>query len=233
MNVGIHQVLQSDHAGIMVLLAVFLLGLASTVSSCCNPAILAGLAGYSGMIGTLSRSRALIYNALFFLAGTVISMAIIGGLAGSLSQVLVASIGKYWKIAAGVIIIAFGLYSLDLLPFNIPEIKFSNRAAGSGLLGSAIFGLALGGASVACGTCCNPFFPLVLSAAFLKGSMVWGIILFSVFGLGYGLPLAAAVVGIGAGFGGLSTWLLKYMKYIRTTIGILMLVIGFYMLITI
>jgi len=230
MTEWVNQVLIGEHTGILVLLAVFSLGLASTFTSCCNPAILAGLAGYSGIIGTTAKRKMVFYNALFFLTGSVIAMAIIGGLTGSLSQVLVASVGRYWKIAAGIIIIAFGLFSLDLLPFSIPEIKLTNRSAGSGFIGAVLFGLALGGASAACGTCCNPFFPLVLSAAFLKGSMVWGIIMLSVFGFGYGLPLAAAVVGIGLGFGRLSAWLIKYMKYIRTAMGILMLAIGFYML---
>ena len=48
MTEWVNQVLIGEHTGILVLLAVFSLGLASTFTSCCNPAILAGLAGYSG-----------------------------------------------------------------------------------------------------------------------------------------------------------------------------------------
>ena len=122
MNTWISQVIGNEHATITVLIAVFLMGMISVVTCGCNFAVIGVVAGYSGVTSSGKRSRPVIIRGLAFLAGGVISMALIGALFGYAGQWISNSFGNYWKIAAGLIAVAFGLYSMDLLPFKIPGI---------------------------------------------------------------------------------------------------------------
>jgi cytochrome c biogenesis protein CcdA len=65
----------------------------------------------------------------------------------------------------------------------------------------------------------------VLIAVFVMG-------LFS-FSLGYGLPLAAGMIGLGLGLGKISNMMARFGTIIKYTGGIAMLIIGFYFLITV
>jgi len=53
------------------------------------------------------------------------------------------------------------------------------------------------------------------------------------FALGYGLPLAAAMVGIGLGFGKISKTTSVIGKVIKYAGGIALIILGFYFLVTI
>ncbi len=229
----VSHILNSEQAGITVLIAVFLMGMISVVSCGCNFAIIGVVAGYTGAIGSTGRTKAVVWSGIFFLIGTVVSMAIVGAIIGFASQLINASFGNYWKIAAGLISILFGLYTLDLLPFKIPGINYNPKGNGSGIVSAMIFGFAVGGLSTACSLCCNPFFPIVMAATFVKGSVLWGVLMLIVFSVGYGLPLAAGMIGIGLGFGKISKTVAKVGTIIKYAGGIALLVLGFYFLITI
>ena len=163
----------------------------------------------------------------------IVSMAIIGGIIGYASELISTSFGNYWKIAAGLISVFFGLFSMDLLPFKVPGITITPVNRKSGVFSSVIFGLAIGGLTFACSSCCNPVFPIVLAVSFVKGSFIWGILLMLAYALGYGLTFAAIIIGIALGFGKTSKNFAKFSKVLKYTGGIIMLVIGFYLLITV
>jgi cytochrome c-type biogenesis protein len=228
-----NHILNSDQAGISVLIAVFVMGMISVVSCGCNFAVIGIVAGYTGAIGSTGRTKAVIWSGIFFLLGTMVSMAIVGAIIGFASQLISVSFGNYWKIAAGLISILFGLYTIDLLPFKIPGISFNPKSNSSGILAAIIFGFAVGGLSTAGSLCCNPFFPIVMAATFVKGSMLWGILMLIFFSFGFGLPLAAAMVGIGLGFGKISKTMSRIGTIIKYAGGIALIAIGFYFLITI
>ncbi len=233
MNTWIHQVLSNEQATITVLIAVFLMGIISVVTCGCNFAILGVVAGYSGASSHAEKSKTVWLRGIAFLLGGIISMAAIGALFGYASELISDSFGNYWKIAAGLIAILFGLYSMNLLPFNIPGISIKENKARQGIFSAILFGLAIGGLSTALNSCCNPIFPVILAASFVKGSALWGLMMLTSFALGYGLPLAAAIVGFGLGLGKISKTLSivgTIMAYIG---GITLLVLGFYLLITI
>ncbi len=233
MEEWIQQVLASEQAGITVLAAVFLLGIFSVFTCGCNISILGMVAGYSGSLASEGKSKAVIWSGIYFLLGLVISMSVIGGLVGYASELISDSFGVYWKIAAGILSVFFGLWTMDMLPFKIPGIKIKMTNRKSGTLSSIIFGLTVGGLTLACSSCCNPVFPIILAASFVKGSFIWGILLLFMYALGYGLTFAIIIVGVGLGFGTTSKNFAKFSKVLRIAGGLLMIIIGFYLLLTI
>jgi len=233
MNTWIHQVLSNEHATIAVLVAVFLMGIISVITCGCNFAILGIVAGYSGASSITDRSKTVWMKGIAFLLGGIIAMATIGALFGYASHLISNSFGNYWKIAAGLIAIYFGLYSMNLLPFSLPGFSIPKNQNRQGIFSAIIFGLVIGGLSAALNSCCNPIFPVILAASFVKGSAFWGLIMLTAFACGYGLPLAAAIVGFGLGLGKIS----KTLSIVGTVViyigGITLLALGFYLLITI
>ena len=233
MQEWITQVVNSEHAGIMVLAAVFLMGIIGVVSCGCNFAIIGVVAGYTGTIGSTGKTRSIIWSGVFFLLGTIISMAAIGALIGYTSKIINASFGIYWQIGAGLFTIFFGLMTLGFLPFKMPGIKLNSDRHSKGIFSSVVFGFTVGGLATAFNSCCNPVFPIVLAASFVKGSVVWGMLMLVAFALGYGLPLAAAMIGIGLGFGKISKTTSVVGKIIKYAGGTALILLGFYFLLTI
>ncbi len=232
MEEWIQQVLSSDQAGYTVLAAVFLFGLISIFTCGCNFSIIAIVAGYSGAIGSSGKTKAVILNGILFFTGMIISMAVIGAIIGYASELISTSFGNYWKIAAGLISIFFGLFTLELLPFKMPSITINPTSPKTGVFSSVIFGLTIGGLTLASSSCCNPVFPIVLAVSFVKGSFIWGIMLMFAYALGYGLTFTAIMIGIGLGFGKTSRTFTKLGNALKYTGGIVMIIVGFYLLIT-
>jgi cytochrome c biogenesis protein CcdA len=141
--------------------------------------------------------------------------------------------GNYWKIGAGVILILFGVYILDILPFKIPGMSFDYRSKNSGIAGSILFGLVVGSLTSLGTLCCNPIFPIVVAASLVTGSSLWGFSLLLTYAFGFGFTLAVAMLGIGLGIGKLSKVLSKFAIFIKYAGGITLIVLGFYFLITI
>ena len=232
MSPWITQILSSDHATPAVLIAVFVMGIISVVTCGCNFAIIGVVAGYSGASASDTKTRTVIIRGLAFLAGGIVSMALIGALFGYAGQWINYSFGNWWKIAAGLIAIFFGLYSMDLLPFKMPGISIKQGDTQQNIFSSILFGLAIGGMSSALNSCCNPLFPVILAASFVKGSAVWGLMMLTAFACGYGLPLAAMMVGLGVGVGKLSKTLTIVGTVVKYAGGIALVILGFYFLLT-
>ncbi len=232
MDQWIQQVLSSDQAGISILFAVFLLGVVGVFSCGCNYAVIGTVVGYSGAVGASGRTRNILWSSIFFLAGTLLSMSVIGYIIGYAGEFISISMGSYWKIGAGLISIIFGLYTIDIFPFKILWVSVNIQNKKSGIVGAILFGLAIGGVSSLCGLCCSPFLPVILAASFVKGSSLWGFMMLFSFALGYGLTLAVSMIGIGLGLGRISQKLTGFANVLKYAAGIIMIVIGFYFLIT-
>ena len=232
MNTWITQVLSSEHATMTVLAAVFVMGMISVVTCGCNFAIIGVVAGYSGASSADGKTKNVIVRGLAFLAGGVIAMALIGTIFGYAGHWISASFGNWWKIAAGLIAIFFGLYSMDLLPFRMPGISIKPGDAKQTVFSAILFGLTIGGLSSALNSCCNPLFPVILAASFVKGSAVWGLMMLTTFAIGYGLPLAAMMVGLTLGVGKIAKTLAIVGTVVKYIGGIALVLLGFYFLLT-
>jgi cytochrome c biogenesis protein CcdA len=196
----------------------------------CNYALFAVVAGFLGSTVDDRKPQKTLWSGIAFLAGVVITMAAIGALFGFSGMVIGASFGSYWYVAAGLMCIFFGLYSMDFLPFRLPEVKIKAADANAGYFSAIIFGLTVGGISTAFNTCCNPVFPVILAASFIKGSMLWGLLMLSVFALGFALPLALGFAGIRLSSGRLSKSFNRMGTVIKYAGGILLIIMGFYFL---
>jgi len=121
---------------------------------------------------------------------------------------------------------------MDLLPFTMPGMNLKPERREAGTLAAVLFGLAVGGLFSALNSCCNPLFPIVLAATFVKGSAVWGFMMLTTFALGYCIPLAAMMIGLSMGFGKAA----KTLNFVGTAVkyigGVSLVLLGFYLLLT-
>ncbi len=212
------------------LLFALVLGIVSAVTSaCCTLPALGILIGYSAAREEKSR-RTAVMSAAYFTGGILLSLMVIGGLAGYFGQVAQASLGGYWKLFAGIVAIAFGLATLKMLPVNLSLAGHVGKSPGSRQLGTTAAGLFMGGGVAACSMPCNPGFFIVLGAAFLQGQIVWATSLLAMFAIGFSLPLGAVLLGISLGKETLRTKTAD--TAIRLVSGSILLFAGFYLLAT-
>jgi len=234
MSEWINSVISADQAGIIVLVAVFLLGAVSVfASACCNLVAIGAVAGYTGTVSATGKTKTVVISSVSFLLGTVIALSAIGCLIGYTGEIISASMGNYWKIVAGIIAIFFGVYTLDILPFKVKGISPNFQNKRGGIAGAIIFGFVMGGATSLGSLCCNPIFPIIMGASFIKGSTLWGFAMLFFYALGYGVVLAAAMLGVGLGLGKISEWLSRFATVIKYAGGIILIILGFYLIITI
>lgn len=212
------------------LLFALLLGTVSAATSaCCTLPAMGILVGYSGAREEKNRHAA-VSSVVFFTVGTVISLMIIGGIAGFVGQTAQTSLGSYWKIFAGIVAILFGLATLKLLPFKLPASSSNQSANRFGKLGPAAAGLLMGGGVAASSLPCNPGIFIVLGAAILQGQVVWATLLLAMFAFGFSIPLAAVLLGVSLGKTALLTK--NADMAVRWVSGCILLVAGFYLLVT-
>ena len=214
---------------VALLFALVLGTLSAATSACCTLPALGILVGYSGARVEKDGSSA-IRSVVFFTAGTVLSLMIIGGIAGFVGQTAQSSLGDYWKIFAGIVALAFGLATLKLLPFNLPAVSLGESTSGAERLGPAAAGLLMGGGVAASSLPCNPGIFIVLGAAVLQGQVVWAVLLLAMFALGFALPLGALLLGVSLGKAALLSK--NTDAAIRWVSGSLLLAAGFYLLLS-
>ncbi len=222
--------LNSSSLSLAVFPLAFLLGFMGSLTSCCNVPLLGAITGYSGTFTGIANRHAVLRGALFFMLGTISAFAALGAVSALIGHVAGASLGFYWKIIAGFVMVLFGLATLNLLPFSLvgsglgPK-QFKNLPGGSNFQG-----FALGGAAAACSVCCNPVLPVVLAVTTLHGRILWGASILTTFSCGYSLPMTGGIVGMGLGFGNLGTAIQKINPLIKTVSGVLLIFFGFYLL---
>lgn len=208
----------------------FALGLLSAiVSACCALPVLGVIVGYAGTRSDRGiRARA--QSAGAFVLGAALALVILGAVAAAIGQVAQSTLGRYWKLFAGVLAILMGLGALNVLPFNLFRSGWRFRAdsAGSSWLGSLVFGLVGGGAVTVCSLACNPGIFIILGAAMLQGFTIWMAAILVAYALGFSLPLGALMLGVsfataGIKFRGMET-------FVRRVAGIILTGVGFYFL---
>ena len=232
MQEWISSVLASPDLSLVMLLAILLLGVLSSVASC-NIVLIGALSGYAGTKGNKGY-RDILFITLSFMLGTILALVVIGAVIGYAGQVAGESLGHYGKVLTGLVSVFFGLMALNLIPLDklkLPTFNRITRKYPQGILGTIIFGFALGGASISCGvSCCAPAFVIVLGVASLQGEWAKSALLMGIYAVGYSIPLAAVLLGVGFG-----KWALrasKAMPAVRGIAGALLLIVGFYFLTT-
>ena len=232
MQEWINSVLASPGLSLMMLPALLLLGILSMVGSVCNIAVVGALTGYAGA-KEIRKHRDTVLVAVSLMLGVTLALAAIGALIGYAGQVFTESFGRYGRALAGMVAMFFGLMALNLVPLiRLPRYDRPTRKYPQGTLAAIIFGFALGGVSLTSSiSCCSPALLIVLGVISLQGAGAKSALLMGMFAVGYSLPLVAILLGISYGKWALRTS--KAMPVIRVIAGILLLVVGFYLLATI
>jgi cytochrome c biogenesis protein CcdA len=201
----------------------------AATSACCTLPAMGILVGYSGARAKGNR-KDVFRSALLFTLGTILSLMIIGGIAGFVGQVAQNTLGRYWKVFAGVVAVIFGLATFKLLPFKLSLGNYGKAIHSSGKIGTVLAGLILGGIVAVSSLPCNPGIFIVLGAAVLQGLVIWAILLLTMFAVGFSLPLGAVLLGVSLGK---TTLVAKNADFaIRWISGVILLAAGFYFLIT-
>ena len=213
----------------IALLFALILGVVSAATCvCCTLPAIGILVGYSGTRKDATRIEA-VKSSLFFTLGTIIALMIIGLVAGFVGQIAQSTLGRYWKLFAGIVAVLFGLATLNLFPIKI-SLGNLGKAQPMNKLGMALTGLVLGGIIAVCSLPCNPGIFIVIGAAILQGQVIWSVLLMAMFAVGFSIPIGAILMGVS-----LSSVSLK-VKGIDTAIrfiaGIILVVAGFYFLVT-
>jgi cytochrome c biogenesis protein CcdA len=212
------------------LVFALVLGVVSAATSaCCTLPALGLIVGYSGAEAS-ERRRDAVKSVLFFMLGMVLSLMILGAVAGFVGQVAQASLGRYWKVFAGVVAIVLGLATLRLLPFTLSFGKAEGWIGKVGSYGSALAGLVLGGIVAACSLPCNPGIFIVMGAAILQGAVIWASLLLGMYAVGFAIPLG--IVMLGVSLGRVSLAARGADAVMRWIAGVILIVAGFYFLLT-
>ncbi|MCE5341027.1 MAG: hypothetical protein LLF92_07855 [Planctomycetaceae bacterium] len=209
--------------------ALILGTVSAATSACCTLPALGILLGYSGTQANDTRKTA-VKTALLFTLGTIISLMIIGGLAGFVGQMAQNTLGRYWKVFAGVVAVFLGLAALNLLPFKLSFGKFEGVKSRMGKSGVILTGLILGGIVAASSLPCNPGIFIVIGAAILQGKVFWAMLMLAMFAIGFSLPLGAVLLGISLSKVSLAAKGAD--AAIRWIAGAVLVIAGFYFLIT-
>lgn len=161
---------------------------ASGICPCTLPVGL-GIAGLSSSnhhgTATIQKSVPI---ALSFFLGIVVTLTILGAVAGHIGVLLSESFGKYWALAMAVISLVAAV-----IAFYGPYLKVNQLET---LRTPGIGGTMLYGAIFSLGTSAAPLL-LLLSIAAAKANLWYGLVLALAFGIGRGIPFL--VVGLFAG----------------------------------
>ncbi len=190
-------------ADLNIYLGVALAGLVSFLSPCVLPLV----PPYLGYLGgtTISQAsvadgietkvwRRIVLGSVFFVAGfstVFVGLGAGASVFGSLIQVYKSQL----SIAAGLVIILFGLHFLGLLriPLLYSEARYHTNMQGVSYIGAYIIGFAF---AFGWTPCVGPVLATVLAVAANEGSAASGARLLAVYSAGLGVPFIMAAVAI-------------------------------------
>ncbi len=180
--------------------------------------------GYVGGTGQKDTKTAFKLS-LTFALGTAVTFTALGVVA-SIAGKMIGSASSWWYIALGVLMVLMALQTFEVFEI-IPSSYLVSKNKKKGYLGALLAGI-LGG--VFSSPCSTPVLIALLAIVAGKGSILWGIVLLLCYSVGHGI--LAVTVGTSIGLVKKLTSSEKYGKLsgiLRITMGILILLIGFYM----
>jgi cytochrome c-type biogenesis protein len=213
------------------LVAAFSAGLLSFVSPCVLPLVPSYISYITGLsveqlmdVGERSRfKKAIVLNALLFIAGFSSVFISFGASASLLGQLLITYQDHIRRIG-GILIILFGLYLLGVLNFDFlkMEHRFQFRNRPAGYVGSFLIGVAFAAGWT---PCVGPVLGSILLYASTTDSLLDGVVLLSFYSLGLGLPLFLTALGVDR-FLAYFREVRAYLWGVSTVSGVLLLIVG-------
>ncbi|WP_017732261.1 cytochrome c biogenesis CcdA family protein [Nafulsella turpanensis] len=205
-----------SEASLLSFAIAFLAGIVSSGVCPCTLPVGLGIAGLSSS-NSEGKSRYGFLIAGGFFVGIVISLTILGALAGRIGVILTESFGRYWALAMVIISVIAAIAA-----FYGPRIKVTKLAA---MRRPGIGGAVLYGFIFSLGTSAAPLL-LLLSVAAATANPYYGLTLAFSFGLGRGLPFL--LVGLFAGAVSRLAQLTWLRRSIQVVSGFALLFVGYY-----
>jgi len=210
------------------LLIAFVAGLISFFSPCVVvivPIFLSNLAGVrSENINDTKLKQHIVYSTLVFVLGFVLVFTIFGIVSGLFAKAFVSYIG-YFNIIAGILIIFFGLVTLELIPLQVFQrtLKVNIRNEARYNLSKSF----LVGAAFAAGwtPCVGPILAAILLLAGSSATAFSGGVYLIAYSLGLAIPFLFFALFITK----ISSWLRKihnYLKYFNQLAGFFLICLG-------
>lgn len=210
---------------------VLLAGLVSFLSPCVLPLVPPYL-GYLGgtTVAQLSDGeqldsrawRRVVLGSVCFVLGFTTVFVGLGAGASAFGQ-LIQSHKAQLSMAAGAVIVVFGLHFLGLvrIPLLYREARYHASMEGVSFLGAYVIGLAF---AFGWTPCVGPILATVLALAAQEGSLGSGVRLLTVYSLGLGIPFVLAAVAIGP--------FMSFLKRFRRHLGTMEKVMGALLIVT-
>ena len=214
-----------------IYLGVLLAGLASFLSPCVLPLV----PPYLGYLGgtTVSQAsaagglearvwRRVVLGSVFFVLGFTTVFVALGAGASALGQ-LMRSYKEELSIAAGLVIVLFGLHFLGLvrIPWFYRYVRYKAQVHRVSLAGAYLIGLAF---AFGWTPCIGPILGAILLLAGSEASLGAGVGLLLVYSLGLGIPFVLAAVAIRP--------FLRFSEQFRPHLGMVEKVMGVILIIT-
>lgn len=154
---------------------------------------------------------------------TVFSLfGFIGAVIGSLAYPIIS----FLILVSGIIIIIFGVVILADLKFF--SLKIPIHASGrKGFVGIYLYGIAYGFATFGCSA---PIFFSILLFSIVSGGVLSGIMTFVIYALGMGIPLIITTILVVTAKEIVHDKLIKAMPYLEKIGGVLLIIIGIYLI---
>ena len=180
--------------------------------------------GYVGSTGQRDTKKAFWLSVTFAVGGamTFTALGVLASLAGS----FIGTQTSWWYIILGTLMVLMALQTWELFEI-IPSSYLISKNTKRGYIGAFIAGI-LGG--IFSSPCSTPVLIALLAIVAGKGSVIWGILLLLLYSVGHGILAVAA--GTSMGFVQKLSAGKKYGKIsviLKTIMGTLILLIGFYM----
>jgi len=180
--------------------------------------------GYVGGTGQREIKRAF-WLSVTFATGAAVTFTALGVIA-SIAGNLMGTSASWWYIILGIIMMLMALQTWEIYEI-IPSSYLLSKNTKTGFVGAFIAGI-LGG--VFSSPCSTPVLIALLAIVAGKGSILWGALLLLLYSIGHGI--LAVIAGTSMGFVHKLSSSEKYGKastILKNTMGVLILIIGFYM----
>lgn len=180
--------------------------------------------GCVGGSGTSNTKKAFKLSVVFAL-GMAITFTILGAMASLLGRFMQSG-GNWWYIILGILMVMMALQTFEIVTF-IKTTNLQSKNTKKGYLGALIAGV-LGG--IFSSPCSTPVLIVLLALVAKSGNMFWGIFLLLLYSIGH--SILVVIAGTSVGTVQKMTQNKKYekmSKVLKYIMGILILLIGFYM----
>jgi len=204
-------------------LLAILAGILTSVTPC-SLSTVPLVIGYVGGASSNDPKKAFKLSITFALGMTVTFTAL--GTAASLLGGLIGTSSKLWYIALGILMVLMALQIWEIYNF-IPSTYLTSKTKKKGYIGAFIAGI-LGG--IFSSPCATPVLIVLLGIVARSGNVAWGILLLLLYSAGH--SVLSIVAGTSVGVAKKITTSNKYgvfSQVIKIIMGIIILVIGFYM----